>query len=165
MPTSKDLRMQREDIINFEIVYESPYGYWLEMTAVFSFEPLPAEAQAVLDGYLLAVENSAAVAKAGNTFRMISDANDQTLRGLGFPVDGKHTPDCHSTGLDGSDGPNSFGAPDFALRPNMVLSYHPGTVLENDRGFLISDNFLVTPEGAVRLSPHHRARYYMRLDA
>lgn len=165
VPTPKDLRMQREDIINFEIVYESPYGYWLEMTAVFSFDPLPPETQAVLDGYLLAVENSAAVAKAGNTFRMISEANDQTLRDMGFPVDGKHTPDCHSTGLDGSDGPNSFGAPDFLLRPNMVLSYHPGTVLKNDRGFLISDNFLVTPEGAVRLSPHHRARYYKRLDA
>ncbi|MBK9747647.1 MAG: M24 family metallopeptidase [Chloroflexi bacterium] len=47
----------------------------------------------------------------------------------------------------------------------MVLSFHPGTILENDRGFLISDNFLVTPEGAVRLSPHSASRYYMRLEA
>ena len=58
-----------------------------------------------------------------------------------------------------------MGAPDFVLKPNMVLSYHPGTVLENDRGFLISDNFLVTSEGAVRLSPHHADRYYMQLEA
>jgi Xaa-Pro aminopeptidase len=164
VPTDKDLRMKREDIINFEIVYESPYGYWLEMTTVFSFDPLPDDVQALLDGYLMAVEASSAVAKAGNTFGMISDTNDQTLRDLGFPVDGKHTPDCHSTGLDGSDGPNTIGAPDFVLKSNMVLSYHPGTVLENDRGFLISDNFLVTPEGAVRLSPHHSSRYYMQLD-
>ena len=164
VPTPKDLRMSRDDIINFEIVYESPYGYWLEMTAVFSFEPLPDETQALLDGYLAAVEASSAMAKAGNTFRDISDANDQTLRDRGFPVDGKHTPDCHSTGLDGSDGPNSFGNPDFVLQPNMVLSFHPGTVLENDRGFLISDNFLVTPEGGLRLSPHHADRYYQRLE-
>ena len=154
-----------DDIINFEIVYESPYGYWLEMTAVFSFGPLPADSRALLDGYLAAVEASSAVAKAGNTFRDISDANDKALRDRGYPVDGKHTPDCHSTGLDGSDGPNSFGAPDFVLQPNMVLSYHPGTVLENDRGFLVSDNFLVTPEGAVRLSPHHADRYCMELEA
>ena len=165
VPTDKDLRMKRDDIINFEIVYESPYGYWLEMTTVFSFDPLPNDVQALLDGYLMAVEASSAVAKTGNTFGMISDANDKTLRDLGFPVDGKHTPDCHSTGLDGSDGPNAIGAPDFVLKSNMVLSYHPGTVLENDRGFLISDNFLVTPEGAVRLSPHHSNRYYMQLDA
>ncbi len=165
VPTPKDLRMSRDDIINFEIVYESPYGYWLEMTAVMSFDPLPAEIQALLDGYLAAVEASSAVAKAGNTFRDISDANDKALRDLGFPVAGKHTPDCHSTGLDGSDGPNSMSGPDFVLQPNMVLSYHPGTVLENDRGFLISDNFLVTTEGAVRLSPHHADRYYIQLEA
>jgi Xaa-Pro aminopeptidase len=165
VPTPKDLRMQKEDIINFEIVYESPYGYWLEMTAVMSFNPLPDDVQAMLDGYLMAVEESSAVAKAGNTYGMISEANDKTLRSLGFPVDGKHTPDCHSTGLDGSDGPNSIGAPDFVLKNNMVLSYHPGTVLKDNRGFLISDNFLVTPEGAVRLSPHHSSRYYMRLDS
>lgn len=164
VPTPKDLRIQEDDIINFEIVYESPWGYWLEMTSVFSFKPLPPGVQAMLDGYLQAVEQSAAVAKAGNTFRMISEANDKALSDLGFTVVGKHTPDCHSTGLDGSDGPNSANSPDFVLKSNMILSYHPGTILAGDRGFLISDNFLVTPEGAVRLSPHHASRYYMRLD-
>jgi len=84
---------------------------------------------------------------------------------LGFPVAGKHTPDCHSTGLDGSDGPSTLSSPDFVLKSNMVLSYHPGTVLENNRGLLISDNFLVTPEGAVRLSPHNASRYYIRLES
>ncbi|MEO0561079.1 MAG: M24 family metallopeptidase [Chloroflexota bacterium] len=165
VPTPKDLRMGEDDIINFEIVYESPYGYWLEMTMVCSFKPLPADVQTVLDAYLSAVEASSAVAKAGNTFQMISDANDETIRGFGLPVVGKHTPDCHSTGLDGSDGPNTLSQPDFVLQPNMVLSYHPGTVLENNRGFLISDNFLVTPEGAVRMSSHHANRYYMELEA
>ncbi|MEM7112482.1 MAG: M24 family metallopeptidase [Chloroflexota bacterium] len=163
VPTPKDLRMTADDIINFEIVYESPWGYWLEMTTVFSFNPLPQDVQALLDGYLSAVEQSSLAAKAGNTFRMISDANDKALRDLGFPVDGKHTPDCHSTGLDGSDGPSSAADPDFVLKPNMVLSFHPGTVLENNRGFLISDNFLVTSEGGVRMSPHNAHRYYMQL--
>lgn len=165
VPTPKDLRMKEDHIINFEIVYESPYGYWLELTTVFSFIDLPNNVQAMLDGYLMAVETSSAVAKTGNTFAMISEANDKTLHELGFPVDGKHTPDCHSTGLDGSDGPNTLSSPDFVLQSNMVLSYHPGTVLEDNRGFLISDNFLVTPEGAVRMSPHNASRYYMRLES
>lgn len=164
VPTPKDLTMKEDDIINFEIVYESPWGYWLEMTTVFSFIELPDEAQALLDGYLAAVEASSAQAKPGNTFRMISEANDQALRERGFSVAGKHTPDCHSTGLDGSDGPSSEANPNFALKPNMTLSFHPGTVLENNRGFLISDNFLVTSEGGVRLSPHNAHRYHLRLD-
>jgi Xaa-Pro aminopeptidase len=164
VPTHNDLTMKEDDIINFEIVYESPWGYWLEMTTLFAFRELPDDIHALLDAYLQAVDNSAAVAKPGNPLRMISEMNDQTIRDLGFPVAGKHTPDCHSTGLDGSDGPSSEAAPDFVLRPNMVLSYHPGTVLENNRGFLVSDNFLVTPEGAVRLSPHSAHRYFLRLD-
>ncbi|MBV7332416.1 M24 family metallopeptidase [Chloroflexi bacterium TSY] len=164
VPTPKDLTMKEDDIINFEIVYESPWGYWLEMTTIFSFIDLPDDVQALLDGYLQAVDNSSAQAKAGNTLGMIGDANDRTLRDLGFPVAGKHTPDCHSTGLDGSDGPSNLANPDFVLEANMVLSFHPGTVLENDRGFLISDNFLITPDGGVRLSPHGAQRYYLRLD-
>jgi Xaa-Pro aminopeptidase len=163
VPTAKDQRMGEDDIINFEIVYESPWGYWLEMTTVFSFIELPDDARALLNGYLHAVDRSSAAAKAGATLRDISDANDGALRALGFPVAGKHTPDCHSTGLDGSDGPSSEAAPDFVLQPNMVLSFHPGTVLEDNRGFLISDNFLVTPGGAVRLSPHTAERYHIRL--
>jgi len=163
VPTPKDLRMGEDDMINFEIVYESPWGYWLEMTTIFSFVELPDDVQALLQGYLRAVESSSAAAAAGNTLGQISAANDMALRELGFPVVGKHTPDCHSTGLDGSDGPSSIAAPDFVLQPNMVLSFHPGTVLEGDRGFLISDNFLVTPGGAVRLSPHTAERYQIRL--
>jgi Xaa-Pro aminopeptidase len=165
VPTDKARVMHEDDIMNFEIVYESPWGYWLELTSVFSFKPLPADVQAMVEGYLLAVEQSALAARAGNTFRAISEANDTTLRELGFPVVGKHTPDCHSTGLDGSDGPSTASNPDFVLKPNMVLSFHPGTILANDRGFLISDNFLVTPEGAVRLSPHSASRYIMRLES
>ncbi len=164
VPTQKDLRMQEDDIMNFEIVYESPWGYWLEMTTVFSFIDLPDDVAAVLEAYLQAVDNSSALAKPGNPLRVIGEANDQTLRDLGYPVAGKHTPDCHSTGLDGSDGPSNLAAPDFVLDNNMVLSFHPGTVLENDRGFLVSDNFLVTPQGGVRLSPHNADRYYLRLD-
>lgn len=164
VPTHRDLRMQEDDIINFEIVYESRWGYWLEMTTVFSFNPLPDDVQALLDAYLAAVDASSEVARSGNTFAMISAANDKTFVDGGFPVDGKHTPDCHSIGLDGADGPSSPHAPQFELKTNMVLSFHPGTVMEKGRGFLISDNFLVTPEGAVRLSPHNAHRYHMLLD-
>lgn len=164
IPTPKDLVMKEDDIINFAIVYESPLGYWLEMTTVFSFDELPDDVQKLLDAYLQAVDNSSALAKPGNPMCMIADANDQTFIDLSFPIAGKHTPDCHSTGLDGSDGPSSAGSPDFVLKENMVLSFHPGTVMENDRGLLISDNFLVTSQGGVRLSPHQAHRYHLLLD-
>jgi len=162
VPAPRDLKMKEDDIINFEIVYESPWGYWLEMTTIFSFRELPPDIYELLQGYLCAVDRSSALVKPGNTLSMISDANDQAFRDLGFAVAGKHTPDCHTIGLDGYDGP-SLWAPETVLQANMVLSFHPGTVMEHQRGFLISDNFLVTPEGGVRLSPHHAHRYHILL--
>jgi Xaa-Pro aminopeptidase len=165
IPTPKDMVMNEDDIINFAIVYESPLGYWLEMSTIFSFHELPDEVQELLDAYLQAVDNSSALAKPGNPMRLISEANDQTFIDLGYSIaDEKSTPDCHSTGLDGSDGPSSEGAPDFALKENMVLSFHPGTMLADGRALMIQDNFLVTPEGGVRLSPHQADRYQLLLD-
>ena len=156
--------MTEDDVINFEIVYESPWGYWTEMTAVMSFRPLEEEADRLLRTYLEAVDNSSALAKPGMKLRAISDANDQTFIDCGYTIAGKHTPDCHPIGLDGSDGPSSLADPDFTLEANQVLSFHPGTVLPENRGFLISDNFLVTPTGGVRLSPHSFERHMFRLD-
>ncbi len=75
----------------------------------------------------------------------------------------KHTPDCHTIGLDGHDGAGLWFA-ETKLLANMVLSYHPVTVMPHNRGFLISDNFLVTPEGGVRLSPLTTALDYIRLN-
>ena len=53
VPTQKDRRMQEDDIMNFEIVYESPWGYWLEMTTIFSFIDLPDDVAGVLEARLL----------------------------------------------------------------------------------------------------------------
>ena len=160
VPPPKSLTMKEDHLINFEIVYESPWGYWLEMTSLFSFGDLPDDARKLLQAYLEAVDRSSSLLRIGSTLDMIAKANDQAFQDLGFSVAGKHTPDCHTIGLDGYDGP-SLWAPETELKSNMVLSFHPGTLIEGDRGLLISDNFLVTPEGGVRLSPHGADRYHM----
>lgn len=154
IPAAVDRRFRDDDVICFELVYAGPLGYWCEMTSVYAFGELPEEPARLLDGYLQAVDAAAEVARPGTPIGRIAQVTDETFRALGFPVAGKHTPDCHSIGLDGSDGPNSERTPRELLQANMVLSLHPGTVMEGDRGFLISDNFLVTPQGGVRLSPH-----------
>jgi Xaa-Pro aminopeptidase len=164
VPTPLDRRVRPDDVINFEIVYESPWGYWLEMNAVYSVGPLPEGPRRVLDAYAAAIESSAKLARPGVTWREISANNDRVIGEFGFKVIGKHTPDGHSTGLDEMDGPNSIVGPDHVIRENVVLSFHPGTVLEGNRGFLISDNFLVTPGGAVRLSPRMAERYHLQLE-
>jgi Xaa-Pro aminopeptidase len=154
VPPPADRRVCADDVVNFELVYESPWGYWLELTSLVSSGELPDEAARLLDGYLRAFEASRRIATPGAKFRAISETNDATLRALGFTVAGKHTPDCHSIGLDGADGPSALADPGFVLAQDMVLSFHPGTILAGDRGLLIPDNILVTTGGGERLSPH-----------
>ena len=148
-----------DDVVNFELVYESRWGYWLEMTSVFALHPLRGKQAEQLDAYLEAAERAAKILRPGTSFGVIARSTDETLRQAGWPVTGKHTPDCHSIGLDGVEGPSSALDPERRLETGMVLSLHPGSLLEDRRGFLISDNFLVTDQGGIRLSPHTSDRY------
>ena len=153
IPTPLDRRLQEDDIILFELVYNSPLGYWCEMTSLYSFKPLPPEIKAQIDAQDKVIEACARTARPGVPIGKIAEVSNQTFQDLGYSVIGKHTPNCHSIGLDESDGISSWFTPEEKLEANMVLSFHPSTLLEGDRAFLISDNYVVTPEGAVRLSP------------
>lgn len=162
IPTPLDRRFTEDDIILFELVYTGPLGYWYEMTALYSFKELPSDIKAQVEAQERVIEAAARAARPGVPIGKIAEVTNQTFKELGFPVVGKHTPNCHSIGLDESDGPSSWFTPDEKLECNMVLSFHPSTLLEGDRAFLISDNYLVTAEGAVRLSPKDWT--YMRIE-
>jgi Xaa-Pro aminopeptidase len=148
-----DRRFTEDDIILFELVYTGPLGYWDEMTVLYSFKELPQEIKDQVAAHERVIEAAARAARPGVPIGTIDEVCKQTWRNMDFPVIGKHTPNCHSIGLDESDGPSSWFTPDEELKTNMILSFHPSTLLEGNRAFLISDNFLVTDEGAVRLSP------------
>ncbi len=162
IPTPLDRVFREDDIILFELVYTGPLGYWYEQTALFSFKDLPPDIQAQVEAHEKVIEAAARAARPGVPIGHIAEVTNRTWEELGFPVEGKHTPDCHSIGLDESDGPSSWFTPDWPLEANMVLSFHPSTRLKGDRAFLISDNYLVTPEGAVRLSPKEWT--YMKIE-
>jgi Xaa-Pro aminopeptidase len=164
IPTTPGRRFKRDDVTCFELVYAGPWGYWNEMTAVYSFGPLPAESRRLLEATFKVIDVCADAARPEVPIGRIAELSNETFKQLGFPVIGKHTPDCHSIGLDGSDGPNSEYTPKELLKTNMALSFHPATLMQGDRAFLISDNFLVTPEGATRLSPHTQNKYLYELD-
>lgn len=162
IPTPLERVFREDDIILFEFVYTGPLGYWYEMTALFSFQELRPDIRAQVEAQEKVIEVAARTARPGVPIGKIAEVTNATWAELGFPVDGKHTPDCHSIGLDESDGPSSWFTPDWELETNMVLSFHPSTRLKGDRAFLISDNYLVTAEGAVRLSPKDWT--YMRIE-
>ena len=152
IPTALDRRLQKDDIILFELVYAGPYGYWCEMTSVFSFGDLPAETKRRLDTTELAIQESAKAAVPGAHKGIVGEVSDRVFTEAGYKVIGAHTRHCHTIGTDEVDLRAPL-PPEAELRENMVLSYHPATLLDGDLAFLISDNFVVTKEGAIPLSP------------
>ena len=105
---------------------------------------------------------TANAARPGVEIGRIAELSNDTFEEMGYATEGKHTPDCHSIGLDEMDGLSSYLTPKGRLENNMVLSFHPSTMLEGGEAFLISDNYLVTTNGAVRLSP--KTWNYRRLE-
>lgn len=165
VPLPPDRRVAPGDVLTFELVYESPLGYWTEMTTQFSVGPMPEPFGRLFEAYWAAFEASRALARPGAALRDLAAAADAAIAARGFAVAGKHTPDAHSIGLDGSDGPSAIGDPGFVLAQDMVLSLHPGAELADGRALLVSDNVRVTPQGGERLSPHGRERRLVVLPA
>ena len=157
VPPEPDRLMAEGDVFTFELVYESPWGYWTEMTTHFAFGEFPDAFRELFYAYWSAFEAGRVVARPGATQGDIAAASDAALFARGYVVTGKHTPDCHSIGLDGGDGPNAITNPAFSLVEDMVLSLHPGAELAGDQALLVSDNIRVTPSGGERLSPHGAA--------
>jgi Xaa-Pro aminopeptidase len=153
IPTPPARRFTPEDVFVFELVYCGPLGYWSEMSALFSFRPLPEELRLRLEALEDVIDVTANAARPGVPIGRIAELSNETFKDLGYSVEGKHTPDCHSIGLDELDGSSSYLTPEAPLESNMVLSFHPSTMLEGGEAFLVSDNYLVTMNGAVRLSP------------
>ncbi len=163
VPPAPDRLMADGDVFTFELVYESSWGYWTEMTTHFAFGGFPEAFLAMFEGYWAAFEAGRDRARPGTSQGAIAAAADAALAARGYIVAGKHTPDCHSIGLDGGDGPNAIAEPEFPLVENMVLSLHPGAELARGEALLVSDNVLVTAHGGERLSPHDASRRIVSL--
>ena len=58
--------------ILFELVYASELGYWLEMTAFYTFEPLDAELQAQIEAHEKVIQACAYELRDGNPIGRIS---------------------------------------------------------------------------------------------
>jgi len=152
IPTPLDRTLEKDDVILFELVYAGPYGYWCEMTCLYAFGELPEESMRRYETTEKAIEESAKVAVPGAHKGIVGETSDKVFADAGYNVIGAHTRHCHTIGTDEVDLRAPL-PPEAELRENMVLSYHPATLLEGDLAYLISDNFVVAKDGAKRLSP------------
>ena len=70
---------------------------------------------------------------------------------IGFPGQPSH-PVCHGVGARAHEPPYAHQAAGGEIREGMVLAIEPGCYMEGGGGLRLEDNFLITPDGAEKLS-------------
>ena len=70
----------------------------------------------------------------------------------GYPGQPSH-PICHGIGARAHEPPYAHQAGGGEVRGGMVLAIEPGIYWEGGGGLRLEDNFLITPDGAEKLSP------------
>ena len=71
---------------------------------------------------------------------------------MGFPGQPSH-PICHGVGARAHEPPYAHQAGGGEIREGMVLAIEPGCYMEGGGGLRVEDNFLITEDGAEKLSP------------
>ena len=127
-------------------------GYWADHTKNLcpgELEPRYAELEealtAVYDEAVASVRDGAELAALDRTIRERIDA-------AGYPGQPSH-PICHGVGARAHEPPYAHQAAGGVMREGMVLAIEPGIYWPEGGGLRLEDNFLVTKDGAEKLSP------------
>ena len=126
-------------------------GYWADHTKNLVVGELGAE-YAELEEHLLAVY--AALGRRVRSRHSMADldrAAREMLADLGYPGQPTH-PICHGVGARAHEPPYPHQAAGGTFEENMVLAIEPGVYWDGGGGLRLEDNFLVTPQGAEKLS-------------
>ena len=127
-------------------------GYWADHTknlCVGELEPRYAELldalHGVYDGAVGLLRDGAELAELDRTIR-------EGIAAAGYPGQPSH-PICHGVGARAHEPPYAHQAGGGVMREGMVLAIEPGIYWPEGGGLRLEDNFLVTADGAEKLSP------------
>lgn len=144
-------RLQWGDRVNVTVHGYLQGGFAASIGRSFVLGPASDEAKKY---WSLAVEAqglAASLAKPGATLRQVAQAVNEFLTGRGLPAD--ETGWIHGVGTSTYEAPRNVDATaDMPLEENMVLSIGPAVQPQGKDAYVCTDLFVVTAEGAVRLS-------------
>jgi Xaa-Pro aminopeptidase len=127
-------------------------GYWCDHTKNLCPGSLTPEYEELLgqltDIYERAVEHCRPGASLPELDRLIRDG----IAGAGYPGQPSH-PVAHGVGARAHEPPYAHQAGSGTIEEGMVLAIEPGIYWEGGGGLRLEDNFLITADGAEKLSP------------
>jgi Xaa-Pro aminopeptidase len=145
-----DLPVEEDEPTLFEI-WVCADGYWCDHTKNLcpgELRPEYAELERqLLKVYEQAVEHCRPGASLAELDRLVRDG----IAAAGYPGQPSH-PICHGVGARAHEPPYAHQAGGGTIEEGMVLAIEPGIYWEGGGGLRLEDNFLITADGAEKLS-------------
>ncbi len=127
-------------------------GYWCDHTknlVVGELTPAYRELESALTGVY---DDAIAFARPGASLAELDRRVRENIAAIGFPGQPSH-PICHGVGARAHEPPYAHQAGGGEIAPGMVLALEPGCYIAGGGGLRVEDNFLITADGAEKLSP------------
>ncbi len=127
-------------------------GYWCDHTKLLVVGELRADYaeldRGLMEVYGHAIDHCRPGASLADLDRVVRDGIDA----LGYAGQPSH-PICHGVGARAHEPPYAHQAGGGTIEEGMVLAIEPGCYWEGGGGLRVEDNFLITADGAEKLSP------------
>ena len=127
-------------------------GYWCDHTKNLVAGELTPRYVVLEEGLMAVYEDAIAFSRPGASLPELDRRIRAGIDELGFPGQPSH-PIAHGVGTRAHEPPYAHQAGGGEVAEGMVLAIEPGCYIEGGGGLRVEDNFLITADGAEKLSP------------
>jgi Xaa-Pro aminopeptidase len=127
-------------------------GYWCDHTKNLVAGELTPRYRELEAGLTAVYDDAVGFAHPGASLAELDRRIRAGIESLGFPGQPSH-PVCHGVGARAHEPPYAHQAGGGEVAAGMVLAIEPGCYIEGGGGLRMEDNFLITADGAEKLSP------------
>ena len=126
-------------------------GYWCDHTKNLVPGELAGRYRELESGLMAVYDDAVRFCVPGASLPELDRRIRAGITELGFPGQPTH-PICHGVGARAHEPPDAHQAGGGEVRDGMVLAIEPGCYWEDGGGLRVEDNFLITADGAEKLS-------------
>ena len=127
-------------------------GYWADHTKNLVVSELRDDYRGLLEGLTAVYDGAVDFLRPGASLAELDRMVRERIAELGYPGQPSH-PVCHGVGARAHEPPYAHQAGGGTIEENMVLAIEPGIYWPGGGGLRMEDNFLITRDGAEKLSP------------
>jgi Xaa-Pro aminopeptidase len=127
-------------------------GYWCDHTKNLIAGELTPRYLVLEQGLMAVYEDAIAFSRPGASLAELDRRIRAGIDAMGFPGQPSH-PIAHGVGARAHEPPYAHQAGGGEIAEGMVLAIEPGCYIEGGGGLRVEDNFLITADGAEKLSP------------